>query len=164
VARGLTAATLLASLALVVGCGGGSSSEESVVTTVPTNPRAETPPKGASLVLREIYRQFPPPEANPEVKGSAKAIKKGEKACKGKTSLEVREEFIGESELLDDQAKMVAELPKFEKTAAKNSSFVAGQLGALVYEGTLPKNAIAGYGYQGCVYQLAKGVEKRLAP
>ena len=97
------------------------------------------------------------------MKGSAKAIKAGEKACKGKMPLEVKEEFSGESDLLEDQAKMVAELPEYEKRSAQDSSFVAGQLAALVYERSLPEDEFALYGYQGCVYSLAKVLEKRIA-
>ncbi len=90
-------------------------------------------------MLREIYRQFAPPQPNPEVKGSAQAIEAGERACKGKTPLQVKQRFIDGSDLLDEQA-------------------------ALVYESSLPEDELAGYGYQGCIYSLAKGLEKRLAP
>jgi hypothetical protein len=115
-------------------------------------------------VLVAIYRQFPPPQPDPQIKGSGKAIKKGEEACKGKTPLEVREEFIAESDLLEPQAEVVEELPKYEKTVAENASFAAGQLGALVYERSLPEDELAQFGYQGCVYSLAKVVEQKLAP
>jgi hypothetical protein len=160
-----TALALAACAALIAGgCGGGDSSESAPVPTASTNSRAETPPKGASPALQEIYRQFYPPQADPKVKGSARAIRRGERACRGKRPIEVREEFIGESDLLEDQAKMVAEMQKYEGRYREDSSFVAGQLAALVYERTLPKNELATFGYQGCVYSLAKVVERRLAP
>ena len=97
------------------------------------------------------------------MKGSAAAIKAGERTCKGKTPLEVAEEFAGESKLSAEQSKMVAKLPEFEKTSSQSTDFVAGQLGALVYEATLSE-PIATYGYQGCVYSLARRLERRLAP
>jgi hypothetical protein len=115
-------------------------------------------------VLVAIYRQFPPPQPDPDIKGSGKAISRGEEACKGKTPMEVKEEFIAESDLLTAQAEIVAELPKYEKTVADNASFAAGQLGALVYERSLSEDKLAQFGYQGCVYSLAKVVERELAP
>ncbi len=149
------------------GCGGGGD-EPSTETTSAFQREAERAeaeaPKGASQVLRAIYRQFPKPEPSPQLKGSAKAIETGEKACNGKTPLEVREEFIDESNLLEAQAEAVAELPKYEKQEATNGSFAAGQLAALVYERSLPEDKLAIFGYQGCVYSLARGVERRLAP
>jgi hypothetical protein len=158
-----TALALAACGVLVAGgCGGGDSSV--TLEAASTNSRAEKPPRGASPVLQEIYRQFYPPKADPQVKGSGQAIEKGEKACKGKTPLEVREEFIGESDLLEDQEKMVEEMGKFEKRSSQDASFVAGQLAALVYEGTLPADELAQFGYQGCVYSLAKVLERQLAP
>jgi hypothetical protein len=150
---------------IVAGCGGGDSTTTTVTSAFrKAQERAEAEaPKGASPLLRKIYGQFPPPKPDPKVKGSGKAIKAGERACKGKTPLEVREEFIEESDLLEDQAKMVAELEKFEGASNQTSSFVAGQLGALVYERSLPEG-IARYGYQGCVYSLAQVLEGQLAP
>jgi hypothetical protein len=94
------------------------------------------------------------------VKGSAAAIKRGERTCKGKTPLQIREAFIEDSELSADQEKIVAELPKYEKN--QGPSFAAGQLGALVYQMSLPESD-ASYGYQGCVYQLARRLERELA-
>jgi len=119
-------------------------------------------PKGASPVLREIYRQFPPPRPDPAVKQSAEAIRAGERACRGKTPLEVKEEFIDDSDLLESQEKAVAELPKLEESAATNAAFITGQLGALVYERTLPER-VARFGYQGCVYSLSLVIKRQLA-
>jgi hypothetical protein len=148
------------------GCGAGSkATTETVSAYQRQQERAEAEaPKGASPVLLAVYRQFPKPKPDPKIKGSGKAIEKGEKACKGKTPLEVKEEFISQSNLLPAQAEIVAELPKYEKAIAKNAGFAAGQLGALVYEKTLPEDKRAAFGYQGCVYSLAKEVERRLAP
>lgn len=161
--RSTALAVAACALLAIAGCGG----EDSTATKPPTaytNPRAETPPKGASPVLREIYRQFYPPAPDPKVKGSAKAIKKGKAVCKGKRPVEVKEEFIGESDLLPEQAKAVAEIEKYEKRYRTDSSFVAGQLAALVYEQALPNEELAVYGYQGCVYSLAQVLKQRLAP
>jgi hypothetical protein len=94
------------------------------------------------------------------VKASAAAIKAGERECRGKTPIEVREEFIAESELNEDQEEVVAELERYEKNPSP--SYPAGQLGALVYEMTLPE-ATANYGFQGCVYALSLGVKRELA-
>lgn len=162
---GLTALAVLA----IAGCGEGDSE--------PTTPSAaelearraaelaklpEPPPKGATVVLKEIYRQFQPPKPNPEVKGSAKALARGEAACKDKTPLEVREEFIAESDLTDDQEESVAELEKFERTPG--ASFPAGQVAALVYQMSLSGEVLPSYGFQGCLYQLSLGVKDDLAP
>ena len=147
-------------LVLASGCGGG---DETQPTTVSEREQlealAEPPPKQASPLLKSIYREFQPPKPDPEVKVSAKAIKAGERECKGKTPLEVREEFIGESELNEDQEEVVNELERYEKHPSP--SYPAGQLGALVYEKTLPE-ATASYGFQGCVYSLSLRVKREL--
>jgi hypothetical protein len=75
----------------------------------------------------------------------------------------VREEFITESDLLEAQEESVAELPELEGSSATNAAFVTGQLGALVYERTLPER-VARYGYQGCVYSLSLVIKRKLAP
>jgi hypothetical protein len=146
------------------GCGGeDSESEGSAANATPREePLAEPAPKGASPLLEEIYRQFQPPEPDPRMRGkSSRAIKAGERACRGKTPLEIREEFIAEADLTEDQAEVVSELQKYERNPSPN--FVAGQLGALVYESALPEG-IARYGYQGCVYSLSLGLKRQLAP
>jgi hypothetical protein len=170
-ARGLSVAVLIALVAVLAGgCGGGDDGGDGSGGATTTSPvereeaRAESEaPPGASPVLREIYRQFPPPQPDPAVKRSAAAIRAGEEACRGKTPLEVREEFIGESDLLDEQAELVEELPELEESAASNSAFITGQLGALVYERTLPEE-VARYGYLGCVYSLSLVIKRKLAP
>jgi hypothetical protein len=153
----------MAALALASGCGG--EDEEATSTTVSEQAQlaalAEPPPKSASPLLREIYRQFQPPESDPGVKGSAKAIKAGERACRGKTPLEIREEFIAESDLSGDQAEAVSELERYERNPS--SSYPAGQLGALVYQMTLDDEALSSYGFRGCVYALSLGVKRELA-
>jgi hypothetical protein len=150
-------------LVLASGCGGGGGGGETQPTTVSESEQlealAEPPPKHASPLLKSIYREFQPPEPDPEVKVSAKAIKAGERECKNKTPLEVREEFIGESELNEAQEKVVNELERYEKNPSP--SYPAGQLGALVYEKTLPE-ATANYGFQGCVYSLSLRVRREL--
>jgi hypothetical protein len=178
VARLLTSALIAAAalgLLALAGCGSSSSSTaggqgESTAATKPspTAPggKAESEaPKGASPVLRQIYRQFPKPAPNPTVKGSAAAIAAGERACKGKTPLEVKEAFYAaaKANLQPEQTKMIAELASFEKNAATDSSFVAGQLAAGVYQATLPE-AVAQFGYQGCIYALALELKRELGP
>jgi hypothetical protein len=152
-------------LLLVSGCGGGNSSEMTFTSAYKKREeRAEAEaPKGASPLLRQIYRTFPPPQADPKVKGSAKAIKKGENSCKGKTPMEVRERFLSESKLLPEQRQMVAKLGHYEGLPP-TADFVPGQLAALVYEGTISDKSLASYGYRGCAYSLARGLEQKLAP
>jgi hypothetical protein len=113
------------------------------------------------LLLDEIYRQFQPPEPNPEVKGSGKAIKRGEASCKGKTPTQIKEAFVSESNLSEEQSQALKDLPRFEEHPSVD--FPAGQLGALVYQMTLPETELASYGFQGCVYQLSLGLKKELA-
>jgi hypothetical protein len=150
-------------LVLAAGCGGGGSGGETQPTTVSEAQQlkalAEPPPKGASPVLKSIYREFQPPKPDPNVKASAKVIKVGEKKCKDKTPLEVREQFIGESELNEEQEEAVNELERYEKHPSP--SYPAGQLGALVYEKTLPEETAA-YGFQGCVYSLSLRAKREL--
>jgi hypothetical protein len=91
---------------------------------------------------------------------TAKAIRAGERACRGKRPIEVREEFLSKSSLLGEQEKAVkTELREAERHPS--GDFVAGQLAALVYEGTLPdKTAV--YGYAGCVYALSQVYKRQL--
>jgi hypothetical protein len=113
---------------------------------------------------REIYRQFPPPKPNSDAKGSARAIAAGERACRGRSPLEVKEEFFAEASarLNASQEKMINELGRYEKRSRTEPGFTAGQLAAGTYQATLPE-AAAIYGYQGCVYALAKGLKHELA-
>jgi hypothetical protein len=141
-----------------VGCGTGGPSTQGTVALPPI--RGPKPPKGASPLLRQAYRNFQPPLADPEVKGSAKAIKAGEAACKGKTPLEAKEEFISRSDLSAAQRESLQAIEAAE--AHPSADFVAGQLAALAYEGTL-EGALAQYGYRGCVYALAEGLKGELA-
>ena len=168
-------AVALGALALVpVGCG-SSSPSASTGNEVAAGERASAAarraaearaPKGASAALRAIYAQFPPPRPSPEAKRrSAAAIRAGERACAGKTPLQVKEALYGaaKAKLTSEQAKMIARIGGYERHSASDQSFVSGQLGADVYAATLPA-AVGRYGYQGCVYELAKGLERRLAP
>jgi hypothetical protein len=156
------------------GCGGSSDSDGSTAAETPPNPYAHggsaerQAPKGASPVLREIYRQFPAPRADPAVKRSARAIEAGRRACAGKSPLEVKEEFYpaaiesGGLEEGSPRADTIAEIESYEKNSP-DPSFVAGQLAAGAYEATLPK-AIARFGYQGCIYSLSLRLKRELAP
>ena len=174
------AATLL--FATVSGCGGGGGTGASEVDTdatttpadvtfpEPTAPKGSPqPPKGASDVLKEIYRQFTLRKPDPRVKGSARAIAAGRAACAGRTPVEVERRYYpiavekGNIDPNSDQGRMIAEVGKYAKTVAKDPSFVAGQLAADAYQATLPPR-VATFGYAGCAYALARQVEKQLAP
>jgi hypothetical protein len=156
----------------IAGCGGGGSSSTSAdratpTSTVPAN--APKPPKGASPTLRAIYNQFPPPSQDPKVKGSAKAIAAGMRACKGKSAAALAKRYYaiavaqGRLDPHSPEAKMIAQVDKYAKNAAKDPGFTAGQLAADAYQATLaPK--LGSFGYQGCVYALARGLEYELAP
>jgi ABC-type phosphate transport system substrate-binding protein len=165
--QGATALVLI-SLCLALGlaaCGGGGGSSSTSTASSPDNSEATTAlkgpqsPQGASALEREIYRTFPPPQADPEVEGSGEAIEAGEAACQGKTPLQVKEEFIAESELSSDQRQALKQLPRAE--ANPGGDFAAGQLAGLVYAGTL-EGTQGQYGYRGCVYALALGLVGRL--
>jgi hypothetical protein len=161
--------TIWAALALTMttltlaacGCGDSGSGQSAAETT------------SASLITpnmpqtKVIAKQFPKPvpvENAPA--GAMKAIRAGEKACKGKTPTEVRDEFLGNAqeggELNEGQEEMLNELPQFEKQARTSPDFAAGQLAAGVYEATLPER-LARSGYQGCVYELALQLRRELA-
>lgn len=110
-------------------------------------------------MLGQVYRNFQPPLPDPGVPGSAKAIRAGEEACKGKTPKEVKQRFISASDLSAAQRQALEGIDRAE--AHPSADFVAGQLAALVYEGTL-RGALAEYGYRGCVYGLAVGFKRGL--
>jgi hypothetical protein len=149
---------------LLTACGGGSDSSQ-------TSPPATTTTTGGSSSLdptapiaKQLATVFPVPKAPPGSPSTVTtAIEAGRKACRGKTPLQVREEFIESAQgLSKDQEKMIAELPKFESQANTSPDFAAGQLAAGVYEATLPESqAVAGY--QGCVYELALQLRRELA-
>jgi hypothetical protein len=182
--RALTAALTTAALLALGGCGSGGTTTSASTATVaaPRTPSAAKPspaapggreesraPKGASATLRQIYRQFSAPKPNPAVAGSAAAIKAGEAACAGKTPRQVKAAFYAKAlasgglEAGGEEAKMIAKLGSFEAHAATDSAFTAGQLAADTYQASLPE-AIAQFGYQGCVYSLARGLERELGP
>lgn len=122
-------------------------------------------PKGASPVLRGIYRAYPPPRTETMQPGEVSALGAGRSACEGKTPTQVKEEFYAEAKanLAPGQAAMIGRIDKFEARWETDQTFIAGQLAADTYAATLPE-AAAGPGYQGCVYALARGLEQRLAP
>jgi hypothetical protein len=139
------------------GTGQTAGAESSVAqgTPPPIDPTAP--------MSQQLARVFPVPKPGPgSLPGAAAAIEAGRQACRGKTPLQVREEFIESAQgLSGEQEAMIDELPKYEKQAV-TSNFVAGQLAAGVYEATLAeKEAVAGY--QGCVYELALQVRRELA-
>jgi hypothetical protein len=170
-------AAILALTIALAGCGASSTS-----SSAPSAPSAEAQaaarkdaairaraearaPKGSSPTLRAIYATFPPPKPAPEVKRSAAAIKAGERACGGKTPVQVKEEFFAAARhrLSAEQMKLIDRIASYESHSPTDASFTSGQLGADVYEASLP-TAIGQYGYEGCVYALARGLERRLRP
>lgn len=146
---------------LLTACGDDSDSGQEAGTETSTT---QTPPPidPTAPLSEQIARTFPVPKAAPgSLPGSAAAIEAGRDACRGKTPVQVREEFIAAANLPEDQGGMVAELEKYEKQPP-TISFVAGQLGAGVYQATLPEKKAAA-GYQGCVYELALQLRRELA-
>lgn len=174
---------LALSILVLVGC--GSSNSSTTRTTTSAQSAAQTSaakaavkkaaeavkkaeakaPKGASPTLRQLYRQFPTPVAGPHEGTATAAIIAGERDCAGKTPLEVKERFyaVARPNLEPEQARMIARIGTFKAHASTDPSFVAGQLAADTYAATLPE-AAAQAGYQGCIYALAQGLERRLAP
>jgi hypothetical protein len=110
-------------------------------------------------LLRQVYSSFQPPRADPRVLGSAKAIRAGEKACRGKTPRQVVERYLPESDLSAQQREALKQLPSAEEHPS--ADFVAGQLAALVYRGALA-STLGEYSYRGCIYELAKGLKRQL--
>jgi hypothetical protein len=171
------ASLLIAALTIALsGCGGGSSSTSSTSTSPSAEAQAAIrkdaairhaaearAPKGASPTLRAIYATFPPPKPNPEAKRSAAAIKAGERACQGKSPVQVKEEFYAAAKhkLSSEQTKMIDRIDTYENHSPTDASFTSGQLGADAYQATLPA-AVGQYGYEGCVYVLARRLEGEL--
>ncbi len=176
-------AAIIAALA-IGGCGGGTGTNggdagsSSASTTTPpdatfpepTVPKGSPqPPKGASPVLREIYRQFTLRKPDPKVRGSAHAIAAGRAACAGMTPVEVERRYypvavrMGRLDPSSGQGAMIGEIEKYARNAPRDTSFVAGQLAADAYQATLPPR-IATFGYGGCVFALARQLERQLAP
>jgi hypothetical protein len=150
------------------GCGSDAASTSSTYSAPPataTKQRAQgkgtqaKPPKDASPALRSIRRQFTAPKPDPRLKGSAQAIKAGERACKGKTPSQVKAQYFSaaRSNLAPAQIKTVERIGAYEAREAKDPSFAAGQLAAVVYAASQPL-ALNQFAYQGCVYALALGV------
>jgi hypothetical protein len=164
------ALSVVAALALSA-CGNGESTSSEQPTFRPPKPQASgfanSGRGGSHEGSASIALQFPEPTPQPGSPPSVgKAIDAGRKACKGKTPVQVRDEFIAEAEaaglLNAGQKKMLANIARYEKQAADSPDFVAGQLGAGVYEATLPEQ-LRIFGYQGCVYELAQQLQKEIA-
>jgi len=144
----------------IAGCGEQEDTQSTARDPFPPI-RGPKPPKGASPVLRELYRNFPAPAPNTAIPGSAGAIAAGQADCAGKTPLEVARRYISESELSAEQRQAVAGIARHERQPSAN--FPAGQLAALVYQGTFA-GPLAIERYRGCVYALAQGLKRELAP
>jgi hypothetical protein len=120
-------------------------------------------------MVRELYREFPPPQVPKGVKGAAAAIKEGERVCAGKTPVQVAEKYLpialeqGAIKEGTEQAKMIGETARYQKNIATEASFTSGQLAAGAYQATLPAR-LQKAGYQGCIYSLARKLESELYP
>jgi hypothetical protein len=146
---------------LITACGDDSDSGQEAGTE-PSTTQAKPPIDPSAPLSEQLARTFPAPKAPAgSLPGSAAAIEAGREACRGKTPLQVREEFIDAADLPEEQGTMVAELAKYEKQPP-TVSFVAGQIAAGVYQATLPEKKAAA-GYQGCVYELALQLRRELA-
>jgi hypothetical protein len=179
--RLLTACALVALALAAGGCGGGDSgddggpspgAEHKVETSgggrthrgSPANP----PPKGSTPFVRELYRQFPPPQANPKVRGAVAAVRSGERDCAGKTPTEVKETYfpvaveMGRLDPDSPEGRTIEEIGRFESNVTEEPSFPAGQLATASYRETKPRRLAAFYG-RGCVYALAKALERRVS-
>ncbi|HWP33235.1 MAG TPA: hypothetical protein VNL97_05760 [Solirubrobacterales bacterium] len=161
---------LAAILLLAAGCGqGGTDSthlEEAAARRAEERERRELAtrvPNGASHLLRALYASFPPPKPDPIVRGSARGIGAGKRACAERTPLQVKRRYWAAAapRLLAAQRRLVERLGRYERLSSRDRSFAAGQLAATVYAATLPE-ALARYGFQGCVYALARRLERRL--
>lgn len=168
---------------MLAGCGSSSSDEEKSPAREKAEQKAlergsgrtsakshiNPPPKGSPLMVRELYREFPPPQVPKGVKGAAAAVRAGERACAGKTPAQVAERYLpvalekGTIKEGTEQAKMIAETGRFQKNIETEASFTSGQLAAGAYQATLPPR-LQKAGYQGCIYSLARGLEHRLYP
>jgi hypothetical protein len=148
---------------LLTACGGDSDSGQTAGSGSSTVQNATPPIDPSAPMSEQLARTFPVPKAEAgSLPGTAAAIEAGRTACKGKTPLQVREEFIEAAQGLSDaQEAMIDELPKFESQGL-SPNFVAGQLAAGVYEATLPEKKMVA-GYRGCVYELALQVRRELA-
>jgi hypothetical protein len=152
---------------LLTACGGDGSGSGGQGTDS-SSAQAEQPALNPSAPITEqLAVTFPKPKVEAgSPPGTAEAINAGRKACKGKTPVEVRDEFLSAAEagagLDDGQKEMVGEIGKYEQQGSHSPNFAAGQLAAGVYEATLPeKQWIAGY--QGCVYELALQLRRELS-
>jgi hypothetical protein len=154
-------------MVLLTACGGGSESGQTTSSAAtPTTPTTAGSPAidPTAPITKQLASVFPVPKAPPGSPSTVTtAIETGRKACRGKTPLQVREEFIDSAAGLSaDQKKMIGELPKFEAQSRTSPDFAAGQLAAGVYEATLPEKEMVA-GYQGCVYELALQLRRELA-
>jgi hypothetical protein len=179
--RGASAVALVATAALALAaCGGGGSSSGGGTTTVASSPPtvkkpAKADPDASGKPAKQsgkqgksadggaavqVRKEFPAPQADPEVEGSAEAIAAGESACEGKTPAQVKaafyDEAVEEGTLVPSspEGKMIARLGALEKQAGGGSSFATGQLAADTYAATLPEET-ARYGFSGCAHALA---------
>lgn len=162
------ALSVVAALALSA-CGNDESTSSEQPTYRPPAPQssgfANSGRGGKHEGSASIALQFPEPKQQ-STPSAQKAIEAGRRACRGKTPVQVRDQFLAEAEaggsLNSGQKKMISNLAHYEKQAAGSSDFVAGQLAAGVYEATLPEQ-VRIFGYQGCVYELAQQLQKEIA-
>jgi hypothetical protein len=157
----------MAAAASLTACGGSGSDSGSGPSGSTQGPGTEGANEVPKTIEGQLAATFPKPKVQQtDLPGAKGAIAAGRKACKGKTPIEVREEFISAAEssgvMGEGQEKMIAELDKFEKQSRHSVNFAAGQLAAGVYEATLPEK-LRNAGYRGCVYELALQLRREIA-
>ena len=162
--RMICIAMALGSVGVLALSGCGDSDDGPDAQTTPALPTTSDALPPDAPMTQVIAKQFPKPEPTEGAPpGAMNSIEAGRKACKGKTPEQVRDEFIGAAEDLNEgQEEMLGELGRFEAQSRTSPDFAAGQLAAGVYEATLPE-VEARSGYQGCVYELAVQLRKELA-
>lgn len=167
--RGVISFALLLSVLLVTaaaGCGGsqngGSDGGSGSTSTVELPDVAPGPLTGPAA----LQDQFPPPDVSELDPQATAAVRAGQQACLGKTPLEIRAEYLDDAvqnglDLTSPRGTMFKQPQNFRQPFRPGSSFASGQLAAGVYEETLPESS-ASYGFQGCVYELAREQARRM--
>jgi hypothetical protein len=152
----LAVAALLAATA--TGCGGDD--DGSADGAAKPSDRPPPPP-------RALAENFPPPDTRGLSRGERAALRAGQRACRGKTPLQIRNEYLdqatssGSLDLDSPQGELVSDLANFRFEPNEGPSFATGQLAAGIYEATL-REATANAGFQGCVYELARVQVRRM--
>jgi hypothetical protein len=142
------------------GSGNGGADPASLLPEPKPGDRPPPPPQA-------LAENLPPPDTRGLSRDQKVALRAGRRACRGKTPLQVRDEYLAEAtdsgslDLDSPQGELVSDLSYFRFEPDEGPSFAAGQLAAGVYEATLPEST-ANAGFQGCVYELARVQVRRM--